>query len=75
MEPATAHELQTAEQAVAQQTDCAQTPELQVVPDVQVVPLGARPQLFVEVLQVTEAAQSALPAQVVLQAVPAALHA
>ncbi len=60
---------------MAQQIPCAQTPELQVVPAVQVVPLGARPQLFVAVLQVVDAAQSALLAQVVLQAVPAALQA
>ena len=75
IEAAMAHELQTDEQAVAQQTPCAQTPELQVVPAVQVAPLGARPQLFVDVLQVVEAAQSASPVQVVLQAVPPALQA
>jgi hypothetical protein len=74
-EPETAHELQIDEQPVAQQTPCAQTPELQVVPAVQVAPLGARPQLFVDVLQVVEAAQSASPVQVVLQAVPPALQA
>jgi hypothetical protein len=74
-EPAIAHELQVEEQAVAQQTCCAQTPELQVVPAVHAVPLGARPQLFVEVLQVVEAAQSASPVQVPLQAVPPALQA
>ncbi|HEY2595773.1 MAG TPA: hypothetical protein VGK33_17920, partial [Chloroflexota bacterium] len=73
-EPATAQELQIEEQAVAQQTPWAQTPELQVVPTVHAVPLGARPQLFVDVLQAAEAAQSAFPVQVVLQAVPPALQ-
>jgi hypothetical protein len=67
--------LQVAVQADAQQTPCAQKPELQAVPVVQAVPLGARPQLFVVVLQVFEAAQSALLAQVVVQAVPAVLQA
>jgi hypothetical protein len=74
-EPETAHELQVEEQAVAQQTPCAPTPELQVVPAVHAVPLGARPQLFVAVLQVVEAAQSASAVQVLLQLVPPALQA
>jgi len=74
-EPETAHELQVEEQAVAQQTPWAQTPELHVVPAVHAVPLGASPQLFVEVLQVVEAAQSASAVQLLLQLVPAALQA
>jgi hypothetical protein len=74
-EPGTAHELQIEEQAVAQQTPSAQTPELHAVPAVHAVPLDARPQLFVDVLQVVEAAQSALPVQVLLQVVPPGLQA
>jgi hypothetical protein len=74
-EPGMAHELQIDEQAAPQQTPCAQTPELQVVPAVHAVPLGARPQLFVDVLQLVAAAQSASPVQVVLHPVPAASQA
>jgi hypothetical protein len=67
--------LQVAVQAVAQQTPCEQAPELHVAPVVHAVPLGARPQLFVVVLQVAGDAQSASAAQVALQASPAALQA
>jgi hypothetical protein len=74
-EPVRLQALQVPAQAVAQQTPCAQNPELQVAPLVQAVPLDARPQLFVVVLQVAGAAQSVLLAQVVLQAVPPALQA
>ncbi len=75
IDPGRLQALQIPVQAEAQQTPAAQKPELQVVPAAQAVPLGARPQLFVVVLQVTALAQSALLAQLVLQAVPAALQA
>jgi hypothetical protein len=74
-EPVRLQALQVPAQAVAQQTPCAQTPELQVAPPVHAVPFGARPQLFVVVLQVAGAAQSVLLAQVMLQAMPPALQA
>jgi len=74
-DPLRSQELQIDVQVVAQQIPWAQMPELQVVPPVHVAPLGERPQLLVVVLQVAVAAQSVLLAQVVLQAVPAALQA
>lgn len=74
-EPVRLQALQIPVQAVAQQTPCAQNPELQVAPVAHAVPFGERPQLFVAVLQVAGAAQSVLLAQAVLQAVPAALQA
>src|SRR5438309_1216283 len=64
MKPGTAHELQSAVQAVAQQTPWAQNPELHRVPSVHVPPFGPRPQLPVVVSQVPEGAQSVLAAQV-----------
>ena len=73
-EALSAQELQSPVQAVAQQTPCAQKPELQLLPAVQLVPLGARPQLIVAVLQVLGGAQAADDVQVSRQAFPAALQ-
>ena len=53
---------------VAQQTPCAQWPELHIASAVQVPPVESRPQLLVVVLQVFGDAQSVVAAQVVLQA-------
>jgi hypothetical protein len=68
--PAIAHDMQVPVQAVAQQTPCAQNPELQSVAVAQLAPIGPLPQLpFLHVLPV---AQSPSTVQVVLHWPPAA---
>jgi hypothetical protein len=82
-DPATAHELQSAVQAVLQQTPCAQNPKLQEALVVQVDPMESRPQLPVPAaapapVQVAGATQSVLEVallQVVLQTFIVVLHA
>ena len=66
-EPAIAHDEQLVAQVVAQQTPCAQWPELHMASAVHVPPFESRPQLFEVVLQVFGEAQSVVAAQVVLQ--------
>jgi hypothetical protein len=74
IEPAMAHDEQLAVQVVAQQTPCAQWPELHIASAVHVAPVERRPQLFVVVLQVFGDAQSVVAAQVVLQALSVVSH-
>jgi len=64
--PASAHDRQVPVQAPPQQTPCSQNPELHWAGAVQVAPIGSRPQLVP--VQVLGDAQSAVVAQVVLQA-------
>jgi hypothetical protein len=71
----TLHELQSAVQAVLQQTPCAQKPELHAAFDVHAAPIERRPQLIVVILQVFGGAQSAVVAQVVLQRFAVVSHA
>jgi hypothetical protein len=57
-DPATAHELQSAPQAVLQQTPCAQNPELQAALVAHVAPIDSRPQVVP--VQLAGARQSVL---------------
>jgi hypothetical protein len=70
-----AHDEQLAVQVVAQQTPCAQWPELHMASAVHVPPVESRPQLFDIVLQVFGDAQSVVAPQVVLQAFRVVSHA
>ncbi len=70
-----AHEVQLAVQVVAQQTLCAQWPELHMASAEQVAPVGRRPQLFDVVLQVFGDAQSVVALHVVLQTFCVVSHA
>ena len=63
---AIAHDRHVPEQAVEQQTFCAQMPELHSGPAAQVAPLGLLPQLLFVVLQVLGGAQSPATEHVVL---------
>jgi hypothetical protein len=80
---ATLHELQSAVQAVLQQTPCAQNPELQPALVVQTAPMDSRPQLPAPAaapvpVQLAGATQSVLEVallQVVLQTFIDVLHA
>jgi hypothetical protein len=70
-----AHDVQFAVQVVAQQTLCAQWPELHMASAVHVEPVERRPQLFVVVLQVFGDAQSVVAPHIVLQTFAVVSHA
>ena len=74
-EPASAHDEQVAVQVVAQQTLCAQWPELHMASALHVAPVESRPQLFDVVLQVFGDAQSVVALHIVLQAFSVVSHA
>jgi len=69
IDPGSAHDWQRPAHAPEQQIPCAQMPELHSGPAAQPAPIDFRPQLMP--LQLLDDAQSALPAQLVRQALSA----